>query len=331
MLTKYYIILYITLKSTQLHLTPPKLRFKSESTNIPAPSKVEKGGEDAYFHNSELLVVADGVGFWDTVGIDPGIYSRKLVRNVRDFYFEDKNYFLRNLKNLDYEAGKNDHFKGTSTLVFAVIDDLTGEMKTSNLGDSGFIILRENKNRVFKHKKNRNKHKNYINKEKDFQTHYTKKEKNFQIHYKNREKDYQTNYKYKKKLHNKPYYKYFQSKEQQHSFNFPYQLGSNGDNPYFAKTDAFKIFENDIIILASDGLWDNLFINRVIFEVNRIIEKFGRDLKMISDRLANLAFEHSLDKGYFSPFEKQARKNGKGFKGGKSDDITVVVAQVVRC
>ena len=46
--------------------------------NIPHPDKVEKGGEDAYYANSNLLAVADGVGGWNNQGIDPSLYSRAL-------------------------------------------------------------------------------------------------------------------------------------------------------------------------------------------------------------------------------------------------------------
>ena len=41
--------------------------------------KEEKGGEDAVFANKSFLVVADGVGGWADSGIDPGLYSKKLV------------------------------------------------------------------------------------------------------------------------------------------------------------------------------------------------------------------------------------------------------------
>ena len=35
-----------------------------------------KGGEDAYYASKTLLIVADGVGGWESQGVDPGIYSR---------------------------------------------------------------------------------------------------------------------------------------------------------------------------------------------------------------------------------------------------------------
>jgi protein phosphatase PTC7 len=46
--------------------------------NIPHPDKVAKGGEDAYYANTHLLAVADGVGGWNNQGVDPSLYSRAL-------------------------------------------------------------------------------------------------------------------------------------------------------------------------------------------------------------------------------------------------------------
>ena len=46
---------------------------------------------------------------------------------------------------------------------------------------------------------------------------------------------------------------HYKAKEQQHSFNFPYQIGSNGDNPEKAIKSTHDISHNDILIIASDG------------------------------------------------------------------------------
>ena len=46
----------------------------------PHPSKIHKGGEDAYgiSKNNRLLTMTDGVGGWAENGIDPALYSREL-------------------------------------------------------------------------------------------------------------------------------------------------------------------------------------------------------------------------------------------------------------
>ena len=58
----------------------------------------------------------------------------------------------------------------------------------------------------------------------------------------------------------------FKSKEQQYSFNFPYQCGTAGDGSaeqknlgYEAEDNSHELRDFDIIIMASDGIWDNMF------------------------------------------------------------------------
>ena len=46
---------------------------------IPHPEKAYKGGEDAGMESDKYLCVADGVGGWASHGIDPGLYSKKLI------------------------------------------------------------------------------------------------------------------------------------------------------------------------------------------------------------------------------------------------------------
>jgi protein phosphatase PTC7 len=50
------------------------------------------------------------------------------------------------------------------------------------------------------------------------------------------------------------------------------------------------------------------------------------DIKMLAEVIAKYAFRLSLDPAYNSPFAKRAKEHGLRFKGGKSDDISVVVA-----
>ena len=49
---------------------------------IPHPEKQSKGGEDAFYAEDGVLSVADGVGGWVEVGVDPANYSRKLCSKL---------------------------------------------------------------------------------------------------------------------------------------------------------------------------------------------------------------------------------------------------------
>ena len=122
----------------------------------------------------------------------------------------------------------------------------------------------------------------------------------------------------------------FQSKEQYRSFNYPYQVGTNGDNPkMYALMTSHSIKNNDIIICGSDGLFDNLDHHHIVKSILPFLEEEKIvDIKFLSEVLAKFAYEFSLDPKFQSPFSKKCQCfDGSGI-GGKEDDITVVIAQV---
>ena len=124
---------------------------------------------------------------------------------------------------------------------------------------------------------------------------------------------------------NDNYESVFRSEEQQHSFNFPFQCGTNGDPISSAVENSHSIQVNDLVIVGTDGVFDNLFDSDIIQVVNRLANS---SLEVISEAIGDLAYEKSLDKSWLSPFAVGARKGGYEFVGGKSDDITLVVGMV---
>ena len=111
-----------------------------------------------------------------------------------------------------------------------------------------------------------------------------------------------------------------QSKDMLHSFNFPYQVGSNGDSPYKAQVKSVDIKPSDIIILATDGLWDNLFLGDII----HIIQQGSSDINLTAAQIAQKARDVALRDDIETPFEQKAKKR---WRGGKLDDITVIIAK----
>lgn len=67
---------------------------------------------------------------------------------------------------------------------------------------------------------------------------------------------------------------------------------------------------NDIIIVGTDGLWDNLFDVRVMELVKPFVR--GRDdlldPSLIAEIIAKEAEKFSRQQGYMSPFAKMARR-----------------------
>ncbi|GET03875.1 protein serine/threonine phosphatase 2C [Rhizophagus clarus] len=117
----------------------------------------------------------------------------------------------------------------------------------------------------------------------------------------------------------------FRNEEQQYSFNYPYQLGTGSivtpknDSQQF----TIKIQQGDIIVMGSDGIFDNLFEEDIIDEIK------GKELdpQMISDALAWRAKQASVE-DISTPFQYRAHQEGLPYQGGKRDDISVLVAIV---
>ncbi|ONI12319.1 hypothetical protein PRUPE_4G157000 [Prunus persica] len=124
---------------------------------------------------------------------------------------------------------------------------------------------------------------------------------------------------------------WFKSPPQQRMFNCPYQLGNHvgGDCPEAALEFVVEaIVPGDIIVLGTDGLLDNIFASE-IEDVLVAYRGSGRDCDELASAIANLALFNSMDKYSVSPFQMEAEKAGLKHAGGKIDDITVVVAQIV--
>jgi protein phosphatase PTC7 len=118
------------------------------------------------------------------------------------------------------------------------------------------------------------------------------------------------------------------SKEVLHGFNFPFQLGTEGDDVSTGDKKSFQLQKEDLIILYSDGFSDNLYEDHIKSLVEKAVLE-GLDLKGMSNSLANSAYELCQDSKYLSPFAKTASHYYvQKYLGGKPDDITVVVAKV---
>lgn len=122
----------------------------------------------------------------------------------------------------------------------------------------------------------------------------------------------------------------YRSEEHCRSFNFPYQIGNGGDAPEIALFNEHHIENNDIVVAGSDGLFDNLDDKKIINCILPYIDQEDKiaDPNLIAEALAESAYQISIDPITDSKFALAAKKNRIKFKGGKRDDITVIVAQI---
>jgi protein phosphatase PTC7 len=136
----------------------------------------------------------------------------------------------------------------------------------------------------------------------------------------------------------------YKSVEQQLYFNCPKQLSVIPPNtpnamnfvqnsPKEADKEQFDVFDGDLVIAATDGLFDNLY-NHDILQVVSLTCKEMQGKQNYEVELARrlvlkarkVATDHTA---MFTPFSDNAYRNGMYHRGGKPDDITCVVARVV--
>lgn len=288
-------------------------------------------GQDAFFvsrvgkSGDVAFGVADGVGGWTDSGVDPADFSHGLcdyMAYAAWTYLPDaKSPVLstRGLMQKGYEAIANDETvkAGGSTACIGIAKE-DGSLEVANLGDSGFVQLRLNA------------------------------------------------------VHN-------HSQPQTHAFNTPYQLSiipqkmmaKNAafggemlhDLPKDASVTKHSLRHGDVLVFATDGVWDNLSSQDILRIVSRLMvgarawEPTNEGIR-VRERLAVFtatappsAESHGISslQSYLAvgitgeakaasvntkvdgPFAKEVQKYypGENWRGGKVDDICVVVAVVV--
>ncbi|XRB03522.1 protein phosphatase [Pycnococcus provasolii] len=123
---------------------------------IPHPAKADKGGEDACFagvrdDGATIVGVADGVGGWAELGVDPARFSRLLMFNAEEVMRTRKTLLpidlVESLRDAWVKARAE---RGSSTACVCAIGDEVTEafpparaLTCANLGDSGFVLIRD--------------------------------------------------------------------------------------------------------------------------------------------------------------------------------------------
>ncbi|GFN92815.1 phosphatase ptc7-like protein [Plakobranchus ocellatus] len=128
------------------------------------------------------------------------------------------------------------------------------------------------------------------------------------------------------------------STEQQHYFNAPYQLTVPppsldtqwlSDSPDMAESSSFKVQDGDVLMLATDGLFDNLSEDMIVRSLVALHDQRDEErIQHAARNMADYAYQLSLDPDYMSPFALSACDIGINLSGGKPDDITCIVARV---
>lgn len=129
------------------------------------------------------------------------------------------------------------------------------------------------------------------------------------------------------------------SQEQQHYFNTPFQLSLPptelqsevlADRPEAADQYEFSVEDGDVILLATDGIFDNVPDRLLVEEMDKVQHcKDELVLQQCANTIALMARRLSRDSKFLSPFSINALAAGvEAGPGGKPDDITVLLATV---
>ncbi|ANB15126.1 type 2C protein phosphatase PTC7 [Sugiyamaella lignohabitans] len=288
-------------------------------------------GEDSFFikewtsdgplKGSLAFAVADGVGGWAAIGVNPSKFSHGLCERMAsefkrtedalslqdpnsETYHDDRTTTAspQSLLTSAYKSLKDegDSYAGGSTACVGVASAFTGMLSIANIGDSGFFIFRQR--RVYR-----------------------------------------------------------RSTPQTHQFNTPFQLSivpksmakrrgrsPISDDPQDADLSQHQLKHGDVVVLATDGLTDNVFAQEILKVVTNgmwhsrswihedeaaIDDLEPVDLQAgaqeIAQNLVRAGINASLDPNSESPFTLRLRQE-MGFvaPGGKPDDITVLVMLV---
>lgn len=137
----------------------------------------------------------------------------------------------------------------------------------------------------------------------------------------------------------------FQTEFQTVGFNAPYQLAIIPDHmdreakrtgrayiqhsPADADEYVFQLQRDDVVILATDGVTDNIDTGDIELFLHDNESGVKQNLQLTSQTFVKKVVALSKDPNFPSVFSQEMSKlSGKQYRGGKQDDITVVVVRV---
>ena len=205
---------------------------------IPHLKKISRGGEDAIRVLNNLVVIADGVGGWNVKGVDPSLFSRQLVNNVVDSFLNEEKELKKTKININNNNNIIESYFNKETKLKKIIQKAIN--KTINIKGSSTLSL---------FSINPLERKGYsvvIGDSLIMIVKLSKKTKKFYLN--------------------------FISKEQSHGFNIPYQVGYDCDSTEYACIVEHDLEDKDIVIVASDGLWDNLSLKLILNLINQVVD-----------------------------------------------------------
>lgn len=121
---------------------------------------------------------------------------------------------------------------------------------------------------------------------------------------------------------------YRKSSPMLHEFNLPIQIEKGDDPSQLLEEYKIELDEGDIIVTATDALFDNLYDQEIVSIVSRSLEA-DKSPQEIAEILATRVQGVGSSASGRSPFADAAQAAGYvGYTGGKRDDVVVIVSVV---
>ncbi|KAI8554892.1 hypothetical protein RHMOL_Rhmol05G0132100 [Rhododendron molle] len=121
---------------------------------------------------------------------------------------------------------------------------------------------------------------------------------------------------------------YEKSSPRSYELNFPYQIASGDDPSELVEVYKIDLDDGDVIVTATDGLFDNLYDGEIASIVSKSLQANLKP-EEIAEVLAARAQEVGKSETGRSPFADAVQAAGYvGCTGGKLDDVTVIVSLV---
>ncbi|KAJ2520702.1 Protein phosphatase 2C 7 [Coemansia sp. RSA 1939] len=306
------------------------------------PLDAINGGEDSLFHvrlkQNLVFGVSDGVGGWNESGVDPSIFSRSLT--AYSAAAAENTFLLHDSDEADpkdimrraFAAMRCDNIPayGSATELVLNLSLASGNLQAAQLGDSTFVILDpKQKARVVS----------------------AEQQHRFNMPYQltipptgdgpeplkpaaEGEEDSAQFF--------RPRPETEQTRKQIEEDDFSDLSLVGFDTPNDARLEKHTLGHNDIVVAATDGLFDNVAVD----EVERLADRFMLAISKISsisgakrpqdiDLFGGLAYSiaaqavtNYIQRDLKSPFAERAKLAGYSYTGGKPDDVTIMLAWV---
>lgn len=113
-----------------------------------------------------------------------------------------------------------------------------------------------------------------------------------------------------------------------HEFHFALQVENLDDPLHLVEEHIIELDEGDIVVSATDGLFDNLYEQEIAMVVSKSLQA-GMKPEEVAKVLATRAQEVGVSAFVRSPFSDAAQAAGyTGYSGGKPDNVAVIVSLV---